>query len=206
MTIKPNFNLEDKYISLGYTTVAGVDEVGRGCLAGPLLACAVVFDNINLEVLREIKDSKKLTAKQRAEQNKTIRELACDFNIGQVGVDEIDRMGVGAANILAFHRALNGLKEIDFALIDGRHFRGFDYKYKCIVRGESESISIAAASIVAKVERDKLMAELDVAKLYGFDRHAGYGTPEHIALIRKHGPSIHHRKTFLGKIWQEPML
>ena len=194
----PNFQLEEKYISLGYRMIAGVDEVGRGALAGPLLAAAVVFDTA-IDGLEELNDSKKLSSKKREELSILIREKALDWAIGKVEAEEIDSLGIGAANILAFQRALQGLKTVDFALIDGRAFRGFDYRFSAVVKGDSKSLSIAAASILAKVERDSLLCTLDPKQLYGFRDNAGYGTDEHLQAIDKYGVSPHHRKSFLQK-------
>lgn len=197
--MKPSFKLEKEYISLGYSIVAGVDEVGRGSIAGPLLSSAVILDiNKSFAGLDSITDSKKLTADQRSELHAIIKAEAYDFAFGWVEVDEIDRIGIGSANILAFKRALDGLKKVDFALIDGRHFRGFDYKYRCTVKGELQSYSIAAASILAKVERDRKMEEIDSSGIYGFADNAGYGTEEHWRALELHGLSIHHRKTFVA--------
>ena len=148
-----------------------------------------------------VDDSKKLTNKKRLKLDSIIKKLALDYFIGQVEVKEIDKHGIGTANVLAFKRALDGLSKCDFVLIDGRRFRGFNYKYRCLVKGESKSISIAAASIVAKVFRDKLMEKLHKEfKIYNFARHKGYGSKSHINAILKHGPSPHHRKSFLKKI------
>lgn len=198
--MKPSFKLEKEYISLGYGVVAGVDEVGRGSIAGPLLAGAAVFDcNKKFKGLARITDSKKLTSKNREELSDLIKSKASDYAFGWVSVDEIDEMGVGAANILAFKRALQGLRKYDLALIDGRNFRGFDAMYKCVVRGEVVSYSIAAASILAKVERDKYMSGLDGAGIYGYATNAGYGSSAHWKALEKHGISSDHRKSFVCK-------
>ncbi len=201
--MNPGFELEKKYISLGYNYIAGVDEVGRGALAGPLLACAVIIDQTNLNKLSEVNDSKKLPASKRKNLAEIIKLNCRDFAIGKVEAGEIDKMGIGPANILAFSRALQGLASVDFALIDGRQFRGFDYKYHCEIKGDSKSISIAAASIVAKVERDLLMSNLMEDDIYGFARHAGYGTANHFNQIKLHGPSMHHRRSFLRKFMRK---
>lgn len=205
MKMFPSFEFEDKYISLGYSLIAGVDEVGRGSLAGPLLACAVIFNIIQSKELSEIKDSKKLTPRKRRELAAIIKKTSLDYAIGRVEAEEIDSLGVGSANILAFERALNNLKKFDLALIDGRNINNFPYRHECIIKGDNKSISIAAASIVAKVERDEMMANLDEANIYGFDQHAGYGTAAHIAAIKRYGPSPHHRRSFLKNIWQEEL-
>ncbi len=199
--MKPNFELEEKYISLGNHIIVGVDEVGRGALAGPLLVGAVILDlNKSFDGLDEIKDSKKLSSKKREKLSELIKENCVDYSFGLVSVAEIDLMGVGKANILAFARALERLKRFDIALIDGREIKDFEYKHKCIIKGDNVSISIAAASIIAKVERDRKMVELPESDIYQYYNHVGYGTKKHIELIKKHGPSNNHRKSFLRNI------
>ena len=202
--MKPSFRLEKEYISLGYNVVAGVDEVGRGSIAGPLLAGAAVFDCAKkFKGLARITDSKKLTAKNREELYELIKSKALDYAFGWVSVEEIDRIGVGAANILAFQRSLQGLKSFDLALIDGRNFRGFDAEYRCVIRGEIVSYSIAAASVLAKVERDRYMSELEGHDIYGFESNAGYGSRSHWQALEKHGLSPHHRRSFVSKYLEQ---
>ena len=200
----PNFDYE---ISIGDgQIVAGVDEVGRGALAGPIVAAAVVFENYDnvIQNLIGVNDSKKLTAKKRLELDDLIRKQASDLAIGSVTCEEIDKIGIGAANILAFKRALDQLKKCDFALIDGRYFRGFEYKYRCLEKGESKSLSIAAASIIAKVYRDSLMEELhEEISHYDFYSNKGYGSKNHLEALKKIGPCSHHRKSFLKKIQEK---
>jgi len=200
----PDFTFERK-IKKNYRVpaVAGVDEVGRGALAGPLVAAAVILDTgkKSEEVLREVNDSKVLTSKKREKLSELIKEYALDYSVGIVEVEEIDYFGVGAANILAFKRALDGLSLCQFALIDGRKFHGFDYPFLCLEKGESKSLSIAAASIVAKVFRDELMKELDLeVPAYNFARNKGYGGGDHLSALRSLGPSIHHRQSFLKSL------
>ena len=194
----PSFDVEKDLIDQGYSLVAGVDEAGRGALAGPILSVAVIFD-LKSRIKPGIIDSKKLDAKKRAELSEYILSNCLDRGIGEVSNTEIDKIGIGAANILSFSRALSNLQKVDFALIDGRSFRGFDYKYQCLVRGESKSISIAAASIVAKVYRDKIMTDLCDGK-YQFAKNKGYGTQNHIELLKTHGPSEYHRRSFIENI------
>lgn len=199
--MNPNFENEEKYISLGYRYIAGVDEVGRGALAGPLLAAAVILDvRKKFDGLNEIKDSKKLSANKREKISKIIIDNCFNYSFGMVPAGKIDEIGISEANKLAFALAINGLKRVDFALIDGRNIKNFDYPHQCIVKGDNISISIAAASIVAKVERDKIMKGMDGGSIYQFENHVGYGTKKHIELIRKYGPSNNHRKSFLGNI------
>ncbi|MFA7254228.1 MAG: ribonuclease HII [Patescibacteria group bacterium] len=197
----PDFEFEKHYLEEGFTAIAGVDEVGRGCLAGPIVAGAVIFDNYKRKAkFKEIDDSKILTLEKRVELDKLIRRNAADFAIGVCSVEEINKFGIGAANIMAFERALNGLKECDFALIDGRHFRGFSYSYKCLEKGESKSFSIAAASIIAKVYRDNTMIDLaSEFPEYNFENNKGYGCKKHYEALEHYGPCKLHRKLFLRK-------
>jgi len=213
---KPSFELEEALYREGHFFIAGIDEVGRGSLAGPIVAGAVIFskeyfsdkklsNKLVIPALERTKrqfidDSKKLTQEQREEFVKVIMEHALDTGIGEVSAAEIDLMGIGKANILAFKRAIDKLKNCDFALIDGRHFRGFDMNYKTVEKGDSKSISIAAASIIAKVYRDNLMKSIDDG-IYDFADHKGYGNPDHIEAIRKNGPCPHHRRSFIRNIW-----
>lgn len=212
---KPSFKLETEIQSGGYFAIAGIDEVGRGALAGPIVAGAVIFSEeyyLDKKLSQKlvipnstkkgqfINDSKKLTREQREEFVGVIMEQAFNTGIGEVSAAEIDTMGIGKANILAFRRAIDNLKKCDFALIDGRHFRGFDLKYKTVEKGDSISISIAAASIIAKVYRDNLMSSIDDS-IYDFANHKGYGNPEHIESIQKNGPGPHHRKSFIRNIY-----
>lgn len=191
------FNCEIEYSKRGYNLIAGVDEVGRGAIAGPLLAGAVIFNrNKIFNEIGEIKDSKKISAKKRMSLAEIIKNEAEDFSIGVVDNVEIDRIGIGAANILAFKKALDGLKRFDLAIIDGRPFRGLNCRYFCLVKGEDKSVSIAAASIIAKVERDKIMDRLDQKNRYYFIKNKGYGSYNHIEAIKKYGPSQYHRKSF----------
>jgi len=199
--MKPNFKYELENES--YSFVAGVDEVGRGSIAGPIVAGAVVFTDYKKSILKlkGVDDSKALTAKKRQELDVLIKKIASDFSIGVVSVEEIDLLGIGAANVVAFKRALDGLKECDFALIDGRRFRGFEYPYLCLEKGESKSLSIAAASIIAKVFRDNLMVEIAKdCEHYDFAGNKGYGCDQHYADLREFGLSKHHRKSFLKSL------
>lgn len=203
--MKPNFNFEIEF-SKQYGVVAGVDEVGRGALAGPIVASAVVFSNYSKikKSIGKIRDSKILTPPEREVLDKIIRSEAADFAIGEVSVEEIDKFGIGAANVMAFKRALDGLKKCDFALIDGRRFHGLDRQFVCLEKGESKSISIAAASIIAKVYRDHLMSELKIVNnLYDFSSNKGYGCKKHFEDLEKYGLSEYHRKSFLNCMEKE---
>lgn len=198
--IEPNFEVEKTIPDFDKKHIAGVDEVGRGSLAGPIVAAAVVFTNYDdvIQSLGGIRDSKLLSPSKREMLAQIVKEAAHSYAYGVVSVDEIDGYGIGAANILAFKRALDQLVLCDFAFIDGRRFRGFEYPYRCIEKGESKSISIAAASIIAKVYRDDLMDQAHKKhKAYGFAHNKGYGTEEHMNAIEKIGLTDLHRKSFL---------
>lgn len=200
--ILPNFNIETGLLSQ-YSVIAGVDEVGRGSIAGPIVAAAVVFKKYDkvIKNLGGVNDSKKLTPLKRFELDRIIRAKAFDINIGIVEAEEIDKIGIGAANILAFKKALDGLKKCDMALIDGRQFHGFEYQFHCIEKGESKSISVAAASIIAKVYRDNIMEEIhEEIFRYDFASNKGYGSKHHFDAIAKYGLSRYHRKSFLKKV------
>lgn len=181
----------------GYRVVAGIDEVGRGPLAGPVCAAAVVLPRkFRHKVLN---DSKKLSEKQREE---IFGDLTGDggvvWNCTMVEVEEIDRINILQATWVAMRRAVNGLAvKADAALIDGRPVRDFPVHHRALVGGDSLSFSIAAASVIAKVTRDRLMRELALKHPeYGFDEHKGYGTPRHLEALRRHGPSPFHRRSF----------
>jgi len=189
------FFYEQKALNAGYKRVAGIDEAGRGPLAGPVVASAVVV--LDGAFSERIDDSKKLTAKQR---EKSFIEILkrCDVGIGCVEVDDVDRLNIYNATLLAMRNAVMELEnEPDYLLIDGKMNVDTVQPRTCLIRGESLSVSIACASIIAKVFRDRLMIELDVKyPQYGFKKHKGYGTREHIDAIRKHGLCRIHRKTF----------
>ena len=197
---KPSFNLEIN-LSVNNQIIAGVDEVGRGCLAGPIVAAAVVFSDYEkvIQKLLEVNDSKKITENKRIELDLLIRKTALSYGIGQISVESINKIGIGAANVLAFKTALDNLKNrCNIALIDGRRFRGFTYQYICLEKGESKSLSIAAASIIAKVYRDNLMCEESKKyPAYGFDSNKGYCCKKHLDALKTVGPSPIHRKDFL---------
>jgi ribonuclease HII len=180
----------------GVRHVAGVDEAGTGPLAGPVVAAAVVFPP-NTE-LAGIDDSKRLDAAQRDEAERAIREAASGIGIGVADVEEIDRLNIYQAALLAMRRAVEALPvPPEHVLVDARRIPGVAAPQNCFAKGDGIDFSIAAASIVAKTHRDRLMDELAVAHpAYGFDRHKGYGTPEHQEAIRRHGPSPVHRTSF----------
>jgi len=196
----PHTKHELKLQKSGYKLIAGVDEVGRGCLAGPVVAAAVIFDDLaNLKKLVSfgVRDSKLLNHKKMESLESVIRELALACSIGQASVSEINKIGISKATKLAMRRAVLGLEEEpDYLLID---FLKLDIgmPQEAIKFGDSICASIAAASVVAKVYRDNLMRDLALSHPnYGFEFHKGYGTALHMDMIREHGPSEIHRAGF----------
>ncbi len=189
---------EYKYYDKGYELIAGVDEAGRGPLAGPVFAAAVVFDKDTL--IPEINDSKKLTEKKREELFDVIIEKALYYNIVSVSEQEIDRINILNAALKCFNLAVSGLDKLpDIALIDGNRCGEMPVECETIVKGDAKSMSIAAASILAKVARDRYITELDSKyPEYNFKKHKGYGTKEHLEAIAKYGPCPIHRMTFKG--------
>ena len=188
----PDFTFEDQYEA----PVAGVDEAGRGPWAGPVVAAAVVLDRG--KVPEGLNDSKKLSAKRREALFGEIERLAV-VGIGIGPVEEIDRIGVGRANDLAMCRAIEALRQRPaFALIDGIWVpKMLDLPARPVKKGDSRSLSIAAASIMAKVTRDRIMAELDLeCPGYGWSHNQGYGTAEHADALQRLGVTPHHRRSF----------
>lgn len=247
MKTYPSFYFENRLRRLGYKSIAGVDEVGRGCFAGPVVAGCVVFsssgvlprvgwvveaEGVPSSARREseesrtgrasdrthtspevtINDSKKLSPKQREIADKWIRKNAKAFGIGSASVGQINRLGIKKASEIAFRKAIVNCKlSIDYLLIDAFYIpyvRGLRRKnQKAIVKGDTRSVSIAAASIIAKVYRDNLMRTLSKKpkfRIYGWDKNKGYGTLGHRKAILKHGITRQHRKVFvntwLGKL------
>ncbi len=178
-------------------TAAGVDEAGRGALAGPLIAAAVILhDGVSLPALD---DSKRLAPRKREEVYHSIVEVAECWAIGTCTVEEVDALNVYWAAREAMRRALQSLPTTpDFALVDGRPLRGLPVPCRTVIRGDACSLRIAAASVLAKVTRDRIMCNLDAQYPdYGFARHKGYATPEHKRALREHGPCPEHRRSFL---------
>ena len=195
------WKIEDEVFARGVTMICGVDEAGRGPLAGPVCAAAVILPP-HLE-LPGLNDSKKLTDKKRRELFPLIQEQAVAYGIGFASEQEIDEINILQATFLAMGRALEqlGVKP-DLALIDGNREKDFGIPVKTVVKGDSLSANIAAASILAKVTRDDLMVELaQQYPQYGFEIHKGYGTKAHYEALRQHGPSPVHRMTFLKKFY-----
>ena len=197
------WEIENSLYSDGFKVICGVDEAGRGPLAGPVCAAAVILPN-NLEI-PGLTDSKKLTDKKRRELFPIIKEQAIAYGIGFASHEEIDEINILQATYLAMERALAQLSvQPDLALIDGNRAKDFGLPVRTVVKGDSLSMNIAAASILAKVTRDDLMLELaQKYPEYGFEVHKGYGTKAHYEALRAHGASSIHRMTFLKKFYGE---
>lgn len=200
-----NLNFEKKLKKQGFKFIAGVDEVGRGSLAGPVVACVFLIKN-RVENKTPLKDSKKLSLKKREEIFEILKSSPdFEWKIAKVSNKIIDRINIDKATFLAMRRAVKKLSvKPDLLLIDGNRFRKGRLKipYKTIIKGDEKIFSIARASIVAKVLRDRLMKKM-VKKYpnYGFEIHKGYGTKKHFRLIKKFGLSEIHRKSFLKNIF-----
>lgn len=192
---------EEELFQQGIQLVCGIDEAGRGPLAGPVCAAAVILPP-HLQILG-LTDSKKLTDKKRRELMPIIKEQAIAWGIGFASHDEIDKINILQATFLAMERALAQLQvKPEFALIDGNREKDFGLPVKTVVKGDSLSANIAAASVLAKVTRDDLMeAQALEYPQYGFEIHKGYGTKAHYAALTEHGPSPIHRMTFLKKFY-----
>lgn len=193
-----DFSIEQPLWSQGFNLVCGIDEVGRGCFAGPLVAGAVIF-SATAAPIKGIADSKLLTAKKRKILSGEIKGKALGFGIGEVPVSVIDKRGIIQATQYAFYLAIQNLKnKCDFFLVDAFPLQFISLsKQRAIVSGDKISASIAAASIIAKVYRDELMEKLHLSfPVYGFDKHKGYGTLFHRQMLKKFGLSNLHRKSF----------
>ncbi|TAN79701.1 MAG: ribonuclease HII [Magnetospirillum sp.] len=179
--------------------VAGIDEVGRGPLAGPVVAAAVILDSARLprRLLERLDDSKALSKRLREELAELIPATAA-IGFGEATVEEIDRVNILQATMLAMRRAYDALgRAAGHALVDGNRSPGLSCPVRCVVKGDGISLSIAAASVVAKVRRDAIMAELaTTCPGYGWERNAGYGTPEHLDGLKRLGVTPHHRRSF----------
>jgi len=195
------WEIEDSFYSEDIKVICGVDEAGRGPLAGPVCAAAVILpDHLELPGLT---DSKKLSDKKRRELFPLIQEQAIAYGIGFASEQEIDEINILQATFLAMQRALDQLTvRPDLALIDGNREKDFGLPVKTVVKGDSLSANIAAASILAKVSRDNLMEEMAKSyPQYGFEIHKGYGTKAHYAALREYGASPVHRMSFLKKFY-----
>lgn len=201
MSLHDMWEIENQYYSNNITYICGVDEAGRGPLAGPVCAAAVILPP-NL-CIPGLNDSKKLSDKKRRELFPIIKQNCIAYGIAFADEDEIDNINILQATFLAMDRAIKQLQIVpDLALIDGNRETDFGIPVKTVVNGDSRSASIAAASILAKVSRDDLMLEMaQEYPQYGFEIHKGYGTKAHYAAILEHGPCPIHRKTFLKKLY-----
>lgn len=195
------WEIEENCFAQGYSMICGVDEAGRGPLAGPVCAAAVILPK-NLK-LPGLNDSKKLTDKKRRELFPLIKEQAVSYGIGFASQQEIDEINILQATFLAMQRAIDQLQvRPDLALIDGNRQKDFGVVARTVVKGDSLSASIAAASVLAKVSRDDVMLQMaERYPQYGFDIHKGYGTKAHYAALTEYGPSPIHRMTFLKKFY-----
>lgn len=204
MTDTAMWEFEEKYRAMGYHAVCGCDEAGAGPLAGPVYAAAVVLPHD--ADIPGLNDSKKLTERKREQLFPVIQQMAVAWAVARVEAEEIDATDILSARMKAMQLAIDALAvKADFALIDGNRDKGrtaaIVTPHELIVQGDSRSASIAAASILAKVSRDRWMVE--TAKeypQYQFDKHKGYGTKLHYDLLRQHGPSPIHRRTFLKNL------
>ena len=196
------WEIENAHYSDAVTYICGVDEAGRGPLAGPVCAAAVILPR-DLEI-PGLTDSKKLTDKKRRELFPIIKEQAIAYGIGFASEQEIDEINILQATFLAMQRAIDQLEgKADLALIDGNRQKDFGLPAVTVVKGDSLSASIAAASVLAKVTRDDLMLEMaETYPEYGFEIHKGYGTKAHYEALRKHGASPIHRQSFLKKFYE----
>lgn len=194
----PDYLYEKQFGEQGYNFICGVDEAGRGPLAGPVFAAAVILP-IDCEI-EGLNDSKKLSEKKRELLFDVIKEKAIAYSIASASVDEIEEVNILKATFLAMNRAISGLNiKADFAIIDGNRVPD-NIAVECatLVKGDSKSMSVAAASILAKVARDRLLIEYDEKyPEYNFKKHKGYGTKEHYEAIALHGICDVHRKSFL---------
>ena len=197
------WSIENSWFEKGIRVICGVDEAGRGPLAGPVCAAAVILPP-NMEI-PGLNDSKKLTDKRRRELFPLIKEAAIAYGIGFASHDEIDNINILQATYLAMERAIAQLSVVpEQLLIDGNRAKDFGFPTRTVVKGDSLSASIAAASVLAKVSRDDLMLQAaEDYPQYGFEIHKGYGTKAHYEALSSFGPSPIHRRTFLKKFYGE---
>ena len=198
----PTLDEELRLVKRGFPLVAGLDEVGRGCWAGPVVAAAVILPLERLRVepglLAAVDDSKRLTAHQREVAAAQVREAALAVSVGLAPAALVDALGIVRATLLAMRQALGRLPLVpSFLLVDGLLHIDMPWPQRALVRGDARCLSIAAASVVAKVYRDALLREYAaVFPGYGFERHKGYGTPQHQRALRRRGPCPLHRRSF----------
>ena len=196
---KIGIDFENRAVSEGFRLIAGVDEVGRGCLAGAVVAAACILD-LSKPLPDGLNDSKKLSEKKRRQIDEEIRASAISFSIAEVQADEIDRINILQATKKAMRLAIEKLSPgADYLLIDAVQLKEINLPQKAIIKGDAISASIAAASVLAKTYRDNVMREMcRIYPQYGFSKHVGYGTRAHFEAIRRHGVCPLHRKSFKG--------
>ena len=199
----PDYSIEKEWIDRGYTYVCGIDEAGRGPLCGPVVAAACILP-VDCEI-EGLNDSKKLTEKKREALFDVIMEKAIACSVAQASVEEINQLNILEATLLAMRRAIEGLSvKADFALIDGNVCRDFPLPATAVIHGDAISPSIAAASILAKVTRDRMCVDLDAAyPMYGIAKNKGYGSKQHMDALRKYGPAPIHRTKFIRFLDEE---
>ena len=197
--IEAMWEIEKSLSEKGYKAIAGVDEAGRGPLADEVYAAAVILPaGICIEGLN---DSKKLSEKKREKLFDEIKEVALAYAVATASVEEIDELNIRNATYIAMNRAIEALGvKPDYVIVDGDCIKECHYEHECVVKGDAKSMSIAAASILAKVSRDRHMLEMaQKYPQYGFEKHKGYGTEAHIEALKEFGPCEIHRKTFIKK-------
>jgi len=194
------FEIEEKLLNEGYRFICGVDEAGRGPLAGPVFAAAVVMDRER--IIEGVRDSKKLTPKKREKLFEEIIKESIAYSVAMVDSKIIDEININNATFLAMKNAIENLKiEPDIVLVDGYEIPNLNFNQRAIIKGDRKSYSIACASILAKVSRDRYIVEISSKyPLYKFEKHKGYGTKEHIEILQKYGPCEIHRISFLKNI------
>lgn len=196
--VTPTLNYEKELWSAGFNYIAGIDEVGRGCFAGPVVVGAVIFPK-NCDLIEGLADSKLLKPRQRKSLESRIKSLALCWAVAEIGVSKINKIGIGKATQMAFRKVLKQCSlQADFVLIDAFYIKHLNRKrQKAIKKGDMICASISAASIIAKVYRDKLMKSLHKKyPQYGFAKHKGYGTKKHREALQKYGLSRIHRRSF----------
>jgi len=200
--IYPDTKLEERLWSEGYKLIVGLDEAGRGPLAGPVVASGVVISDLS-QVIPEVRDSKKMTEKQRDKAYLEIKKLSLAYGIGLVGPREIDKMGIQKAVLQAMTTAVEIIErklnsKVDYIIADGMNILSIkNYKMEKITKGDLHHYSIAAGSVLAKVTRDRIMREYhEKYPEYGFDTHVGYGTKKHMEALKKYGATEIHRRSF----------
>ena len=199
LRLQAMWEIEHSLFEKGYNVIAGVDEAGRGPLAGDVYAAAVILPpDICIEGLN---DSKKISEKKREKLFDEIKEVALAYAVATASVEEIDEVNIRNATYIAMNRAIEALQiKPDYVIVDGDCIKECNYPHECVVKGDAKSLSIAAASILAKVSRDRKMLEMaEKYPEYGFEKHKGYGTKLHIEALKEFGASEIHRKTFIKK-------